>query len=168
MCGNRSLWPQQLSVMPAPVSAPVIFHPAAVEGERDVCVFVWKAHLAERETYNPTPPPTDLHLPPPPHLLFLRPPSHLLPFPCLLPRRPRGRDGSVSGAGDVTLGNLRFTSSEECTGGTISLCLQCMQTLVFACERWSSFCIQVRYCIQLVVVSFYHLLCRQIYVISML
>lgn len=44
------------------------------------CVFVWKAHLAEKETYNPTPPPTDLK-PPISHLLFLRPPSHLPPFP---------------------------------------------------------------------------------------
>lgn len=127
-----------LSVMPALVSGLVIFHSTtttAVEGER-MCVFVWKAHLAEKETYN--------------H-------SSLPSFP-----GPEGRDGSVSGAGEVTLGNLRFQSSEELTGGTISLCLQCMQTLVYACESWNSFCIQVRHCIQLVVKSFYDLLCLQI------
>lgn len=93
MCGNSSLQPQQLCVMPAPVSGHVIFHPTTdtiVEGER-MCVFVWKAHLAEKKT-SPTPPlhQTDLNLPPrlPPHLLFLRLPSHLLPFPH--PHSPEG------------------------------------------------------------------------------
>lgn len=165
MCGNSSPQPQQLPVMPAPVSGLVIFHPTAdttVEGER-MCVFVWKAHLAERETYNPTPPPSDLKPPsipspsPLPTSSLSAPPSHLLPEP------PEGRDGSVSGAGDVTLGNLRFWSSEEWIGGTILLCLQCMQTLVYACESWNSFCLQLRYCIQLAVGSFYRLLCRLIF-----
>lgn len=73
MCGN----PLQPSVMPAPVSGPVIFHPtanAAAEGERTCEKHTWQGPI------TPPPPPTDLSSP---HylLLFLRPPSHLLSFP---------------------------------------------------------------------------------------
>lgn len=74
-------------VMPAPVSGLVIFQRAAdtaVEAER-LRVFVWKAHLAEKETSNLQPStdrPQNPHIPPAPHNSSLPTfPSHLLPFP---------------------------------------------------------------------------------------
>lgn len=137
--------------------------PPTPPGKERGCVCLCEKHTWQRgrpktppSTVRPQAPPCSSRprLPSPPPLSA--PPSHLLPEP------PEGRDGSVSGAGDVTLGNLRFWSSEEWIGGTISLCLQCTQTLVYACESWNSFCLQLRYCIQLAVGSFYRLLCRLI------
>lgn len=166
LCGNPSLQPQQLSVMPAPVSGPCHFSPHCRHQpwKRRGCVCLCEKHTWQRR--RPITPPLNqpTSSPPPPtptQLLFLRPPSHLLPFPPS--RAPRAEMDLCLGLGDVTFGNLRFESSEEWTGGTISLCLQCMQTLVYACESWISFCIQVRYGKQFVV---YHLLCLQIYRIS--
>lgn len=83
-------------------------------GGEDVYV-VWKAHLAEKKTSNPSDPPSDLNHP---HLhtrhhplaLFLFPPPLSPPIhPTFLSPScpgPEGRDETVSG--DVTLGYIGF------------------------------------------------------------
>lgn len=113
----------------------VIFHPTihtAVEGER-LSVFMWNAHLAENETENH-------NLAPTPFLslfLFLRPsipPSSCLPsFP-----GPEGGDGSVSGAGEVTLGSLRFQSSERSDVEDLSHFVYNARRLCWSWNTWSA------------------------------
>lgn len=95
------------------------------------CLFLWKAHLAGKETSIPTPPPTDLK-PPINHHLCPHPLAHLLPVP---PSQAlEGWQGSVSGADDVTLGEVsefRAVNRRNC------LSLFTMP----ACQSCNSFCI---------------------------
>lgn len=135
----------------------------AVEGEK-MCVFVWKAHLAEMETYNLTPPPTDLK-PPVCHLLFFFFAFHPTLFLPLPSQTPEGREGSVSGADDVTFWRAGVWSWEleelshfVYNAGRLWYCI---------CESWNSknkaYGIQYPFIIYLVVelVSFqlYKILC---------
>lgn len=103
MHGNPSL--QQLHVVEGP--AAVIFHPTfnhIMEEERI------SVHWHEKHTWRKrrpiTPPLHHLTFSPITHLLFLCPPFHLLPIPPS--QAPEGSDGSMSGADDVTVDNLRF------------------------------------------------------------
>lgn len=100
-------------------------------GRRKAAFFLWKAHLAGKETSIPTPPPTDLK-PPINHHLCPHPLAHLLPVP---PSQAlEGWQGSVSGADDVTLGEVsefRAVNRRNC------LSLFTMP----ACQSCNSFCI---------------------------
>lgn len=71
MCGNSSLQPQQLSVMPARVSGPVIFHRRGRGEDVWVCVKSTPGKEGDLKPHLSTnlPPPTPLH-PPPFHPTF--------------------------------------------------------------------------------------------------
>lgn len=128
----------------------------------NVCV-AWKAHLADRETCNPAPLPVDLKPPPIPLSLATIPPSSQLSAPS-----PEGRDGYVSGVGDVTLSNLRFWQTNELKDLCYFVYDACRLWHIIK-RTWSCFCTQVRHCtVCLILISlffFYHRFCFEMHTI---